>query len=234
MNNKMREALLEMYSDLDEAGRRQEERGKHDQGERSKVTSGKHLDSVAAALCDDLVSVGYSPEGVYYENGCLTLPGWFRPTKVWDLAAFDGEDLLAVIELKSINSSFGNNCNNRVEESLGSAVDAALAIEHGLIPYRVLPPIIGYVMVVRLCERSTRYGEKVRNTIFPVDDVFLGASYLDRLTELGRRLIGERLYQAVWIVGVDPSSGRVVEPDQNLSYENFIATLESQLAAHRR
>lgn len=233
MNSNMQDALLQMYKNLDEAAKRQEERGVQDQGERRKVTSGKHLNVVAEAIRKDLIGAGYAAEAVYYENNCLTLPGWFRPSKDWDLMAFDGDDLLAVVELKSINSSFGNNCNNRTEESLGSAVDAAHAIKNDLIPFQVAPPVIGYVMVVRVCEDSTKPGRKTKKALYPIDEVFSGASYLQRLVVLCRRLLSERLYQAVWVVGVNPVAGEVIEPDPNLTYEKFIETLAAQRRIHR-
>lgn len=232
MNGNMKKALLTMYKNLDEAAERQEKRGGHDQGARSKVTSGKHLYVVAEAIRHDLIAAGYSPDDVYYDNNCLTLPGWFRPSKDWDLIAFDGQDLLAAVELKSINSSFGNNCNNRSEESLGSAVDIAHAVKNELVPFQVTPPVIGYVMVVRLCEESVKSGKSSRKSIYPIDSVFDGASYMQRLVVLCRRLLSERLYQAVWIVGVDPITGTVEEPDQNLTYEKFIETLSAQRRIH--
>ena len=60
----------------------------------------------------------------------------------------------------------------------------------------------------------------------------MGASYLKRLVVLCRRLLSERLYQAVWIVGVDPVAGSVIEPDPNLTYEKFLETLVSQRRIH--
>jgi hypothetical protein len=52
------------------------------------------------------------------------LPGFFRPTKEWDLLAIHDGKLLAVIEAKSqVGPSFGNNFNNRTEEAMGSALD---------------------------------------------------------------------------------------------------------------
>lgn len=158
MKENIKEALLQMYVNLDAAGKRQIARGIHDQGARSQVTSGKHLNPVAQAIRADLIDVGYHENEIYYEDDCLRLPGWFRPSKNWDLLAFDNEDLLAVLELKSINSSFGNNANNRTEESLGSAVDAAHAIKNSLIPFQTKPPMLGYVLVVRLCAESTKPG----------------------------------------------------------------------------
>lgn len=233
MNDRIRNALLAMYRNMDDAEKRQDDRGGHDQGARNKVTSGRHLDVVADAIKHDLVDRGFKPESVYYENGCLTLPGWFRPTKDWDLMAFDGDELLATVELKSINSSFGNNCNNRTEESIGSAVDVYHAIKNELFPYRAAPPIAGYVMVVRKCEASTKPTKRKNEPIYPIDPVFDGASYLERLTILCRRLMNERLYQAIWIVAVDPSTGEVTEPDPGLTYEKFIARIEAQLAVSR-
>lgn len=233
MNEKMKKALLQMYANLDAAGKRQAERGGHDQGARSQVTSGKHLNPVAQAICEDLIEAGYNRHEVYYEGGCLRLPGWFRPSKDWDLLAFDNRDLLAVLELKSINSSFGNNANNRTEESLGSAVDAAHAITNSLIPFKTKPPMLGYVLVVRLCEESTKPGGTTLSSVYPIDSVFNYASYFKRLTVMCRRLLAERIYQAVWIVGVNPKTGAIVEPEADLTYDKFIASLKTQLLIHR-
>lgn len=233
MKERMRNALLQMYKNLDEAGVRQAERGGHDQGSRSKVTGGKHLNVVAEVLRDDLIEAGFSESDVYFEGGCLTLPGWFRPSKAWDLMAFADNELMAVVELKSINSSFGNNANNRAEESLGSAVDIAHAVKNELIPYSTTPPVLGYVLVVKECPESTNRGVRSKRAVYPIDKAFNQVSYLERLTILCRRLMAERLYQAVWIVAVNPESGDVIEPDDNLTYEKFLTTIRSRLAVHR-
>ena len=231
MNDNMKNALLRVYSNLEDAAKRQEERGNSDQGARSEVTSGKHLDIVAEAIKEDLIAAGYSPDDVWYKDKCKTLPGWFRRSKGWDLVATDGNDLLAAVELKSINSSFSNNCNNRAEESLGSAVDIAHAIKNELIPFQVTPPALGYVIVVKLCDKSTSPVNKSK-TMYPVDEVFDETSYLQRFVVLCRRLLSERLYQAVWIVGVDPIHGIVDEPDPNLTYDKFVEVLASQKRIH--
>lgn len=232
MRRRMQEALLEMYRNLDSAAERQELRGVHDQGERSKVTSGHHLDVVADAIREDLIAEGYNQNEVYYKDGCLRVPGWFRPSKDWDLLAFDDGDLLGIVELKSINSSFGNNANNRSEEVLGSAVDALSAIKYELIPSTTTPPALGYVLVVRMNEKSTS-PTRIRETVYPIDQIFENTSYLQRLTILCHRLLAERLYQAVWIVGVDPDSDEIYEPDRDLTYEKFLRTLAVQLDIHR-
>ena len=162
----------------------------------------------------------------------MGLPGWFRPAKDWDMLAFDGEDLLAAVELKSINSSFGNNFNNRSEEALGSALDLDYAIRNGLVRYQTAPPVLAYVLVVRSCEESS-FKCSNRKAVYPVDEVFDNTSYLERLAIMCRRMMAERVYQAVWIVYVDPELGFVEEPDEHLSYERFIETLASQLRINR-
>lgn len=229
----MKNALLQIYEDLNDAAERQRQRGEHDQGARSQVTSGKHMDSVAKVIRNDLIQLGYKETDVYYKDNCLRLPGWFRPSKNWDLLAFDGDELLAALELKSINSSFGNNANNRTEESLGSAIDAAHAIKNSLIPFQTKPPILGYVLVVKLCKESIKENEAHKSTVYPIDNIYFHTSYFQRLSVMCRRLLSENIYQAVWIVGVNPKTHEVLEPELDLTYDKFIASIKSQLDIHR-
>lgn len=220
-----------MYESLDDAEERQERRGGHDQGARAQVTSGKHLDSLAWVIRDDLIEAGFDPYDISVGRG-LTIPGWFRPAKDWDMLAFDGNDLLAAIELKSINSSFGNNFNNRAEEAIGSAVDAGYAIKYDLMRYKANPPALGYVLVVKTCEDSASVCQD-RRAVYPVDEAFNDASYRERFAVMCRRFLAERIYQAVWIVWVDPDRGEVIEPDPYMSYDRFIETIVSQLRINR-
>jgi hypothetical protein len=58
------------------------------------------------------------------QRAVLTLPGFFRPTKLWDMLVIHEGKLIAAIELKSqVGPSFGNNFNNRTEEAIGNAHD---------------------------------------------------------------------------------------------------------------
>ena len=116
------DAILGMYDSIERAREAQAAAGHSDQGARQGITSGKHLDPIAAIIRDDLINAGFHPDEVYDQGRMCTLPGWFRPTKNWDLLALDNGELVSAIELKSINSSFGNNANNRAEESIGSAL----------------------------------------------------------------------------------------------------------------
>lgn len=53
---------------------------------------------------------GLSHAAIHQRKGVLTLPGYFRPTKLWDLLITNEGRLVAALELKShVGPSFGNN-----------------------------------------------------------------------------------------------------------------------------
>jgi hypothetical protein len=70
-----------------------------------------------------ILDVGISGDAIFRSRN-IELPGFFRPTKEWDLLVVRDQSLLAAIEAKShAGPSFGNNFNNRTEEAMGSALD---------------------------------------------------------------------------------------------------------------
>ena len=233
MRADLEDAILGMYDAIARARMVQIIAGHVDQGGRQGITSGKHLDAIAAIIRDDLIDAGFEPGDVYDRGRECTLPGWFRPTKNWDILAFDGPDLVSAIELKSINSSFGNNANNRAEESIGSAVDAHTAFAEHLFGSGSIPPVMGYVMIVHDCDASRSINRGYHSPHYGVDPIFEGASYLDRFLFLCDRLRRKSLYQAVWLVFADPERGVVYEPSTELTYDKFIATIVMALGIHR-
>lgn len=234
MRQEMQAAILGMYDAINRAAQAQAEIGHADQGRRSGITSGKHLDPVIALIREDLVNMGFNPDEIYDEKCTCTLPGWFRPTKSWDLLAFDHDDLISAIELKSISSSFSNNANNRAEESIGSAVDAAEAYNEHLLGESDIPPVMSYAIIVRDCEESRNASNIIRSPHYPIDPEFEDASYLDRFLLLCRRLRRKSLYHAVWLVFADPVAGTVIEPDPSMTYEMFVENISMGLRLHRR
>ena len=58
----------------------------------------------------------------------MTLPGFFRAAKLWDLVVINDGQLIAALEFKSqAGPSLGNNFNNRAEEAIRSAHDLRMA-----------------------------------------------------------------------------------------------------------
>ncbi|MEM7659876.1 MAG: PaeR7I family type II restriction endonuclease, partial [Bacteroidota bacterium] len=81
---------------------------KSDQGNRGAVTGGKQLHGFI-----ELFRIVSEDFGV--PNSCIhvkgnELPGYFRPTKDWDLLIISpNHELIAAVEFKSQVGSFGNN-----------------------------------------------------------------------------------------------------------------------------
>jgi len=93
--------------------------GVKDAGSRAAVTGGKHADGFIKLIANIVRNAGLPNVSIHTtEKTPKTLPGFFRPSKEWDLVVTSGKDLVAVVEVKSLVGSFGNNFNNRVEEAL--------------------------------------------------------------------------------------------------------------------
>jgi len=91
-----------------------------------------------------------------FKKKAVELPGFFRPTKEWDLLVVRGRTLIAAIEAKSqVGPSFGNNFNNRTEEAIGSALDLWTAFREKA--YLESPqPFLGYFFMLEDCDASNR------------------------------------------------------------------------------
>jgi hypothetical protein len=125
--------------------------------------------------------------------------------------------------------SFGNNYNNRSEETIGSAVDIRHAYEEGL--FGQVRPWLGYLFLLEEAPGSTR-PVQVKQPFFAVDPVFIGASYKQRYEILCRRLVHGGLYDAACFVtaSADPLSP-IHEPSPDLSFSAFAAAIRERAAA---
>lgn len=210
-------ALLAYWTARDEARLQQEARGVVDQGARSGVTSGGHLDRVAQLLARVAVAAGAPRGSVYYkapkddparrqrmQEGC-TLPGYYRPTKDWDVVVYSaaGNPIVAV-ELKSQNGpSYGNNANNRAEEAIGNAVDLHRAVQEGLLGTK---PWTAYVYVIEDDIVSSTVGGRKKSGFLARDAAFRAWSYQTRVRELCDRLTVDDLYNEAWAVATSRPS----------------------------
>jgi hypothetical protein len=67
----------------------------------------------------ELITQTGIPLQYIYRKKAVELPGFFRPTKEWDLLVIRDHKLVAAIEAKSqVGPSFGNNFNNQTEEAM--------------------------------------------------------------------------------------------------------------------
>jgi len=79
---KAREAVQAFWGNREAARTKQIESGKADQGERAGVTAGKNMDGFVALVLDIVRANGLAHADIYRQRAVLTLPGYFRPTKL--------------------------------------------------------------------------------------------------------------------------------------------------------
>ena len=201
---------------------RQERRGISDAGLRSAVTGGAQMDGFINLFTNLIVNAGIENRFVFRKKA-LELPGFFRPTKEWDLLVVKNGHLLATIEAKSqVGPSFGNNFNNRTEEAMGSALDLWTAFREGAFNEGV-QPFLGYFFMLEDCDASNR-PVRVKEPHFKVFPEFVGASYMKRYELFCRKLILERHYTSASFMTSDSENGLdgvCEEPAKDLSFSIF-------------
>ena len=230
---KSREAVMAFWGNREKAKQKQIEAGKADQGERAGVTGGKNMDGFIALVIDIVKANGLAHATIKKERAVLTLPGYFRPTKLWDLLVIDKGELIAAIELKSqVGPSFGNNFNNRTEEAIGTAHDLWTAYREDAFGKQP-KPFVGWMMLVEDAPGS-RSVVRDSSPNFPVAKEFQGASYLKRYDILCQRLVKEQLYTSAALMTSPRSAANTGEYDKlsdMTSFKTFIATLAGHAAA---
>jgi len=217
--------------------------------DREGVRSGKTLD----AFVDLLTWVVHShslPDAIVQTGRKAQLPGFFRPTKSWDIVIMNHGTLIAAIELKSIADSFGKNANNRNEEALGSGIDIKEAFQEDAFE-GLIRLFTGYLILVEDCQETLESVQiqmkhfrvmeefmlkpEARNEIYvrnakgefpPID----GVSYMNRFDILCRRLMQKNLYTAASVIKSPRSAienGEYSEVTRETSIKAFLASLAS-------
>jgi len=227
------EAVRMFWEHRHTAQRQQADKGRMDRGERASVTAGKNMDGFIH-LMTELVHVnGLNHAEIYTNRSLLSLPGYFRPTKMWDLLVIHRKRLVAAIECKSqVGPSFGNNFNNRTEEAIGTALDLWTTYREGR--FGDAPrPFVGWLMLIEDCDASR---SRIRDSSphFPTFPEFNNASYAERYDLLCRKLVHEQLYTAATVL-LSPRSAIDTGSYSSLSMmtglETFVTTFAGHIAA---
>ncbi len=227
------EAVKTFWLTRFKASQKQQSSDKSDQGERSGVTAGKNLDGFMTLLSDLIKANGLDDAEIHQKQRVLTLPGYFRPTKLWDILVIRDGRLIAAIELKSqVGPSFGNNYNNRTEEAIGTAHDFWTAYREGAFGKNP-KPYVGWLMLV---ENSAESNKPITNKAphFEVSKEFDGASYLKRYDVLCQRLIQEQLYTSACLLASPREAIKTGDYEclSNLTnLKTFVTTLAGHIAA---
>lgn len=230
---KAREAVKAFWGNRAASRKKQIESGKADQGERAGVTAGKNMDGFLALVLDIIKANGLTHADIHLNRAMLTLPGYFRPTKLWDMLVIYKGELIAAIELKSqVGPSFGNNFNNRTEEAIGTAHDLWTAYREEAFGKQPRP-FVGWLMMVEDAPES-RSAVKDKSPHFPIFDEFKGASYLKRYDLLCQKLVKEQLYTTAALLTSMRSAvatGEFSEMSSMTSLKTFVSALAGHIAA---
>jgi hypothetical protein len=212
--------------------RKQEVSGRADQGLRGAVTGGAQMDGFIRLLTEIIIDAGIDEHRVFH-NKNLELPGFFRPTKEWDLLVVKGGQLIVALEAKSqVGPSFGNNFNNRTEEAMGSAMDLWAAYREGAFN-KTIRPWLGCVFFLEDCTESQR-PVRVKEPHFNVFEEFKDASYAKRYELFCRKLVRERHYNSSAFLLSDRTKGAkgyFREPAEDLTFELYTRSLVAHVAA---
>ena len=230
---KAREAVQAFWGNREAARQKQIESGNADHGERAGVTAGKNMDGFIVLILDIIRANGLARADIHQKRAVLTLPGFFRPTKQWDLLVIHKRELIAAIELKSqVGPSFGNNFNNRTEEAIGTAHDLWTAYREGAFGKQPRP-FVGWLMLVEDTPKS-RSPINDNSPHYPVFEEFKGASYLQRYDLLCQKLIQEQLYTTASVIASPrdtADSGGFSSLSAMTGLKTFVTTLAGHIAA---
>lgn len=231
LDKKASDSVAHYWQTLEQQGQRQRA-GSADRGGRAAVTGGRQMDGFAAMVRDVLIDNGLDDRFVV-TKGKLSLPGYFRATKSWDMLVVRGGLLVAAIEFKSQRGpSFGNNFNNRAEEAIGTAQDLWTAYREQAFGHRQPRPWLGWLMLVEECPGSTS-PVGLDEPHFDAFPEFKGTSYLKRYELLLRKLRLEKLYDGLALVTANATTGPQgvhQEPASDLSLRSMLASLAGHVA----
>jgi hypothetical protein len=230
-DNVFAEAVREFWRTRAQQIAQHRQRGGADVGFRAAATGGKQMLGFARKIQEMLKCVGLDEQDIFLGPKAAVLPGFYRPSKEWDLLVVRKGRLLAAVELKSqMGPSFGNNFNNRVEEAIGTAVDLWTAHREMLFE-APSSPWLGYFLVLENCEASHR-PVHVQEPHFKVLAEFQETSYAQRYELFCRKLVHERQYTAACLLLVKEEDAvrrkNYEEPANDLSAKRFLV----QLLAH--
>ncbi len=227
---KARGAVKKFWTGRKKAAKKQLAGGRTDQGERSAVTAGSNMNGFIDLVVDIVHANGLVDADIMLQRRLLTLPGFFRPTKLWDLLVMNKGKLVAAIEFKSqVGPSFGNNANNRCEEALGTAVDLKTAFREGAFGESI-KPFVGYIVLLEDAPASRKPVTDMSPN-FPLFPEFRGASYADRYNILCKKLMSEELYTAAAVI-LSPRSAAKSGVYSEMSAVTGLNSFVKRLAAH--
>lgn len=213
--------LINWWAAKNEAVARLAAAGKSDTGAQAR--NAVHMQSIAKFVRQMFIDAGLAESDVTVDS---VVPGYYRRSKNWDVVAMHKGHLVGVVELKSQASSPGNNANNRIEEAIGSSVDAK-AVQELTGAFGNLGVWAAWCMTF---SRDCESGDPIRLTgaqrarlRFPLNDpAFDNMTYAKQYATAIERFISQKIYDAGWMVTT------WVNSDGTIGYDEPIPTATAQ------
>jgi hypothetical protein len=179
-----------------------------DHGRRSAVTGGKQMDGFCE-LVDWVLRENGLEEASIYVRSDRELPGFFRPTKEWDMLVVHEGRTVAAIEFTSQRvPPLAGDTNARIEETIGMASDVWTAYGQGAYHPPRKRPWLGWVMLV---EDRTDSG-----------------CYSRRYEQILRKFTHERLFDSTALLassGKGHAQDALIQPVEDLSMKRLLCSL---------
>jgi hypothetical protein len=179
-----------------------------DHGRRSSVTGGKQLDGFCELVHWVLRENGLGEASIYVRSD-RELPGFFRPTKEWDmLVVHDGRTVAAIEFTSQRVPPLARDTSTRIEETIGMAECMWTAFRQEANGRSRLRPWLGWVMLVEDSTESGSYGKCYEQIL--------------------HKFTNERLFDAAALIaspGKGGARGAFIEPAEDLSMKRLLASL---------
>lgn len=190
------------------------------EGTGAQARSARHMNDLNDYVRQMFIDAGLTETEVAVNT---VIPGYFRRSKNWDVVAMHKGRLVGLVELKSQMTSPGNNANNRIEEAIGSPVDARV-LHEVTSAFGELGVWAAWGMVYNRDQEDYSGGKRpgVTSKHFDIDPVFEPFSYAGQYGTMIQRLISHKIYDAGWMVTT------WVEPDGEVDYVEPVPTATAE------
>ena len=231
---------------------------------------GDTMNGFRDAVIHELTAAGVRPEDIFSGGNLSTvpanLPSYFRASKNWDVivcknsrfkCTLDGgmgaappPQLILAIEFKSQHGSISNNQNNRIEESIGNAIDFWASYENRNFVHLLPRPWLGYLFVGRYEDAEPSTGVKIKQPHFLSDEAFravgvdarslplahTGPAYAERYRIFLERMIAKKYYDGACFIAsnerIQHDEVNYVCPFSELSGSRFIDAMRRHVRAY--
>ena len=211
--DRLRKAVAHYWRTLEAQSSKQ--KAGMDHGRRAAVTGGKQMDGFCE-LVDWVLRENGLGEASIYVRSDREIPGFFRPTKEWDMLVVHEGRTIAAIEFTSQRvPPLASDINTRIEETIGIAEGMWTAFRQEADGRSRPRPWLGWVM---LFEDRT----ELRSS---------GRCY----EQILNKFTHERLFDAAAFLaspGKGGAQGALIEPAKDLSMKRLLASLAGYVGSY--